>query len=44
MTGKARGKEEEEKEEGEYTERLNKLNLTTLVCRRARSDMLETFT
>ena len=27
----------------EYTERLNKLNLTTLVCRRARGDMLETF-
>ena len=27
----------------EYTERLKKLNLTTLVCRRARGDMLETF-
>ena len=25
----------------EYTERLKKLNLTTLVCRRARGDMLE---
>ena len=27
----------------EYPERLKKLNLTTLVCRRARGDMLETF-
>ena len=27
----------------EFTERLRKLNLTTLVCRRARGDMLETF-
>ena len=27
----------------EYSERLRKLNLTTLSCRRARGDMLETF-
>ena len=27
----------------EHSERLKKLNLTTLSCRRARSDMLETF-
>ena len=27
----------------EYTERLKKLTLTTLVCRRARGDMLDTF-
>ena len=27
----------------EYSERLSKLNLTTLSCRRARGDMLETF-
>ena len=27
----------------EYIERLKKLNFTTLVCRRARGDMLETF-
>ena len=27
----------------EYSERLKKLNVTTLICRRARGDMLETF-